>query len=262
MKVVILAGGMGTRLSEETKVLPKPMVEIGGKPMLWHIMNWYSIQGYNDFIVCCGYKGNVIKEYFYNMFHAHRDFTIDFYSHRTEVAYHSLPEKPGWKVTCIDTGEQTMTGGRIVKVLPYLENEPFMLTYGDGVSSVDLQHLRFFHEEHNALVTMTAVHSPARFGVLQFPPSSPGLVSSFREKPVGSDTDWVNGGFFIVERFPTHLIKDNIENMTWEKDVLPELVKTGNLAAYKHEGFWKCMDYYKDKQELEEMYKEKGHIYG
>jgi len=261
LKVVILAGGMGTRLSEETKVLPKPMVEIGGKPMLWHIMNWYAVQGFNDFIICCGYKGHLIKEYFWNAFHSHRDFSLNF-NMRDPVMYISPPSLRDWKVSCVDTGEETMTGGRIINVLPLIGNEPFMLTYGDGVSDISLNQLMLFHEEHKAMVTMTAVRSPARFGVLQFPSDDPAFVSSFREKPVGSDTDWVNGGFFIVEKFPLFLISGKEKDVIWEKDILPKLVQLGKLAAYKHEGFWKCMDYYKDKQELEEMYKEKGHIYG
>jgi len=263
LKVVILAGGMGTRMGEETKVIPKPMVEVGGKPMLWHIMNWYAMQGFNDFIICCGYKGHIIKEYFWNSFHSHRDFAINV-NNKEKIDFYSNPPMGDWKITCIDTGEDTMTGGRILKVLPFIGDNPFMLTYGDGVSNVDIKKLLAFHKEHKAPVTFTAVHSPGRFGVVHFDEEVPGYVGSFREKPVGQETEWVNGGFFVIDEFPFHALDTNKpeKDIIWEKDILPRLAEEGNLTAYKHEGFWKCMDYYKDKLELEELYKEKDHIYG
>jgi glucose-1-phosphate cytidylyltransferase len=257
MKVVILAGGLGTRLSEETKTIPKPMIEIGGKPMLWHIMNWYASFGHKEFIICCGYKGETIKKYFWDMTMYRRDATFDgesamitFLNEKTDLS--------DWKVTCVDTGENTMTGGRIARVAHLLGGEPFMLTYGDGVGNVDLDALLYRHKETKAGITITAVQHPARFGVLDI--DRGGLVSSFAEK-AGAHSYWINGGFSIVsgiQKEQLHLPDSTV----WETDILPDLAKKGHLCAYKHTGFWKCMDTLKDKMEFEEMFQKKGNIYG
>lgn len=256
MKVVILAGGLGTRLSEETKTIPKPMVEIGGKPILWHIMNWYAKFGHREFIICCGYKGDVIKKYFWDMTFTKRDVRFNGPLGQVEFINEQTPLND-WQVTCIDTGENTMTGGRIAKVAPFTRGEPFMLTYGDGVGNVDLNALLKRHEETRASVTVTAVQHPARFGVLDIADNN--RVSSFAEKP-SADAPWINGGFFVVNGLSS---PEEVEDSAiWEVDFLPKLASLGLLAAYKHTGFWKCMDTLKDKQEFEEMYAKEGNIYG
>jgi glucose-1-phosphate cytidylyltransferase len=256
MKVVILAGGLGTRLSEETKTIPKPMIEIGGKPMLWHIMNWYASFGHKEFIICCGYKGESIKKYFWDLTMHRRDAvfngetaTISLLSEKTDLS--------NWKVTCVDTGENTMTGGRIARVSHLLDGEPFMLTYGDGVGNVDLALLERKHKEMRASVTITAVQHPARFGILDINPA--GFINSFAEKS-GEHSYWINGGFSIVDGLVG--TSKYADNTVWEMDVLPFLAEKGKLLAYKHTGFWKCMDTLKDKMEFEEMFQKKGNIYG
>lgn len=242
MKVVILAGGFGTRLSEETDIKPKPMVEIGGKPILWHIVKIYSSYGFNDFIICLGYKGYIIKEFFANYFLHTSDVTIDLKDNKIEV--HSVKAEP-WKVTLVDTGLNTMTGGRIKRIKPFVENQTFMLTYGDGVGNIDIKKLLEFHKSHGKYATLTAVQPSGRFGALHLEGDK---VKEFEEKPKG-DGAWVNGGFFVLEP----QIFDYIEGdeTIWEKEPLENLAKDGQLMAYKHTGFWKPMDTLRDKRELE-----------
>ena len=249
MKVVILAGGYGTRLSEETVNIPKPMVEIGGKPILWHIMKIYSHYGYNDFIICLGYKGYVIKEYFMNYFMHMSDITVDLSNGEIKV-HNSKAEN--WKVTLVDTGLDTMTGGRIKRIKDHLAGERFMLTYGDGVGDVNINSLVEFHESHGKLATMTAVQPSGRFGTLRI--SDDKKVESFVEKPAG-DGAWINGGFFVLEPQVIDYIKD--DSTIWEREPLENLTKESQLFAYKHEGFWKPMDTLRDKIELDRLWSTK-----
>lgn len=246
MKVVILAGGLGTRISEETDVRPKPMVEIGGKPILWHIMKIYSHYGYNDFIVCCGYKGHVIKEYFSNFFLHHADVTFDLKNNKMEIHKSNSED---WKITLIDTGKDTMTGGRIKRIEKYVDNKTFMLTYGDGVSNVNIEELVKAHKSSNKLATVTAVQPSGRFGALGINDNNE--VESFFEKPKG-DGSWINGGFFVCEPDVFKYIKG--DETIWEKDPLENLAKGSHLNSYKHRGFWKPMDTLKDKQDLNEYW--------
>jgi glucose-1-phosphate cytidylyltransferase len=245
MKAVILAGGLGTRISEETAVRPKPMVEIGGKPILWHIMKMYTAHGITEFVVCLGYKGYVIKEYFANYFLHMSDVTIDFAQNRTEV--HQNSAEP-WRVTLVDTGDLTQTGGRLKRVREYVGNEPFCLTYGDGVSDVDITALIAFHREHGRLATLTAVQPPGRFGALDLAADA---VRGFREKPQG-DSSWVNGGFFVLSPEVFDLIPG--DDTIWERQPLEHLAGSGQLSAYRHGGFWQPMDTLRDKNQLEEMW--------
>ena len=249
MKVVILAGGLGTRISEETDTRPKPMVEIGGKPILWHIMKIYSHYGFNEFVVCCGYKGHFIKEYFSNLFLHHSDITFDLANNKMEV-HNSSSEN--WKVTLVDTGKDTMTGGRIKRIEKYVNQETFMLTYGDGVSNVDINELLKTHREHGKKATVTAVQPSGRFGALGI--NTANEVESFFEKPKG-DGSWINGGFFVCE--PDVFKYIDCDSTIWEQSPLENLAKDNQLVAYKHKGFWKPMDTLKDKQDLNE-YWEKG----
>ncbi|MBI2258844.1 MAG: glucose-1-phosphate cytidylyltransferase [Flavobacteriia bacterium] len=246
MKVVLLAGGFGTRLSEETDIRPKPMAEIGGKPILWHIMKIYSHYGFNDFVVLLGYKGYYIKEYFANYFLHRSDITIDLSDNKIEV--HSNFSEP-WKVTLLDTGLHTMTGGRIKQAKKYIGDEPFMLTYGDGVANIDLKALLNFHNSHNKLITMTSVLPEGRFGALEI--DSQNKILQFKEKPKG-DGNWINGGFFVC----SPKVLDYIENneTVFEQEPLENLAKDGELFTYRHEGFWKCMDTLRDKTQLNEMW--------
>ena len=244
MKAVILAGGMGTRISEETHTRPKPMIEIGGKPILWHIMKTYSKHGINDFIVCCGFKGFMIKEYFSNYFLHMSDVTFDMKNNGVEVHHRSAEP---WKVTLVDTGESTMTGGRIKRVAPYVEEE-FCLTYGDGVSDVDITQLIAFHRSQGVECTLTAVQPPGRFGALDL---SGTKVASFLEKPQG-DNSWINGGFFVCSPKVLDLIDD--DSTIWERKPLETLARTGQLSAYLHKGFWQPMDTLRDKLYLEELW--------
>jgi len=245
MKVVILAGGLGTRLSEETELKPKPMVEIGGKPMLWHIMKGYSSRGFNDFVICLGYKGYLIKEYFANYFLHQSDVTIDIKNNKIDV-HHSEAEP--WKITLVDTGVNTMTGGRIKRIEKYV-NGTFMLTYGDGVSDVDPKELLAFHKKNEKYVTVTAIQPLGRFGSLKIDEN--GGVGSFMEKPKG-DGAWINGGFFVLEPEIFKYIKGDAS--IWERAPLEKLAKAGQIAGYKHPGFWKCMDTLRDKTDLEKMW--------
>jgi len=246
MKVVILAGGRGTRISEETEVLPKPMIQIGGKPILWHVMKAYSYFGFNDFIICLGYKGYVIKEYFANYFLHSSDLTLDLSTNNVKV--HGSKAEP-WKVTLIDTGLETMTGGRIKRIEKYVENEPFLLTYGDGIGNVDIHKLIEFHQSKGKLATVTAVQLEGRFGALNIEDGN--KVSSFIEKPRG-DGAWINGGFFVLDPGIFKYIKD--DSMIWEKEPLEKLAKDNQLNAFKHNGFWKCMDTLRDKIELDQLW--------
>lgn len=250
MKAVILAGGFGTRISEESGIRPKPMVEIGGKPILWHIMKIYSFYGLNEFVICCGYKGHMIKEYFSNYFLNKSDVTFDLRDNSMEI--HRQSSEP-WVVTLVDTGENTMTGGRIKKVANHLNEEPFCLTYGDGVSDVNIKELINFHYNQNVLVTLTAVKQPGRFGAFTLKDMDH-KIENFREKPTGDGVEnaWINGGFFIVDPKALHFIAD--ESTVWEKEPLQMLSNNGNLAAYRHKGFWQPMDTLRDKHVLEDLW--------
>ena len=246
MKAVILAGGLGTRLSEETSTLPKPMVEIGGKPILWHIMKIYSHHGINDFVICCGYKGYVIKEYFANYFLHTSDVTFDMQSNIMHV--HEKRAEP-WKVTLVDTGDESMTGGRLKRVTDYVKNEEaFCFTYGDGVGNIDITATIDFHRQHGKWATLTATYLPGRFGSLDIQKKR---VMSFKEKPKG-DGAMINGGFFVLSPQVLNLIKD--DNTTWEQEPLMRLADEGQLMAYEHHGFWQPMDTLRDKIYLEELW--------
>lgn len=245
MKVLLLAGGFGTRLSEETDIRPKPMAEIGGKPILWHIMKGYSHYGFNEFIILLGYKGYYIKEYFANYFLHQSDVSIDLSTNEMEV--HNNTSEP-WKVTLLDTGTDTMTGGRIKRAKDFIGNEPFLLTYGDGVSDIDLKKLLDFHQEHGRYITMTAVQPEGRFGALE---TEGNRVESFMEKPRG-DGNWINGGFFVCQ--PEVLNYIDGDKTVFEQEPLQRLAKEGQLYNYRHHGFWKCMDTLRDKNSLNELW--------
>jgi len=248
MKVVILAGGYGTRLSEETGVKPKPMVEIGDKPILWHIMKIFSVYGINDFIICLGYKGYVIKEYFANYWLHRSDITFDMRNNKTEI--HQNGTEP-WKVTLIDTGDNTMTGGRLKRVRDLIGGETFCLTYGDGVTDVNIQDLIEFHRDQKSLATLTAVQSPGRFGAFRLDQNQH-KISAFKEKPKG-DGAWINGGFFVLEPGAIDYITD--DSTVWEREPLENLAHDGMLSAYRHDGFWQSMDSLRDKMVLEKLWK-------
>lgn len=250
MKVLILAGGLGSRLSEETTLKPKPMVEIGGKPILWHIMKIYSSYGFNEFIILCGYKGYVIKEYFVNYYNHMSDMTIDLSSN--SITHHKNHAEK-WKITLVDTGLETMTGSRIKKVKEYIGNESFMLTYGDGVGDININSLVEFHKKHGKSITMTAVQPEGRFGSLLIDENNE--VKSFQEKPKG-DNNWINAGFFVCEPSVFDHIADG-NQIIFEREPLELLTEKGELFVYKHCGFWKPMDTLRDKIRLEEMI-EKG----
>jgi glucose-1-phosphate cytidylyltransferase len=247
MKAVILAGGLGTRLSEETAIKPKPMVEIGGKPILWHIMKIYSHHGITDFIVCCGYKGYVIKEYFANYFLHMSDVTFDMRFNQMNV--HAGKAEP-WRVTLVDTGDTTMTGGRLKRVREHIGNEDFCFTYGDGVSNVDISALVEFHKQQNTLATLTAVQPPGRFGAIALAKEQT-KITHFQEKPEG-DGAWINGGFFVLNPQVIDFIEN--DSISWEKEPLQKLAHKEELAAYKHNGFWQPMDTLRDKQYLERLW--------
>jgi len=245
MKAVILAGGLGTRISEETHLKPKPLIEIGGMPLLWHIMKIYSAHGINDFVICCGYKGYMIKEYFANYFLHMSDVTFDIKNNTMDV--HKKSAEP-WKVTLVDTGLETMTGGRLKKVEKYLDNDLFAFTYGDGISNVDISQLIDFHKSKKTLATLTAVQPPGRFGLLNLQDN--GTVN-FKEKPLG-DGGWINGGFFILEPEVLDYIKN--DKTSWEKEPLENIVKTNQLSVFKHTGFWHAVDTLRDKNYLDKLW--------
>lgn len=248
MKAVILAGGLGTRLAEETVVRPKPMVEIGGRPILWHIMKIFSRHGINDFVVCCGYKGHVIKEFFSNYMLHSSDVTFDIKANEMQV--HQNGAEP-WRVTLAETGQDTMTGGRLKRVADYIGNETFCFTYGDGVADVDIGRLVRFHWDHGKLATLTATQPPGRFGAFRLS-ANDARITSFHEKPDG-DGAWVNGGFFVLEP----RVLDYIEGdaTVWEAEPLERLAQDGDLCAYRHHGFWQPMDTLRDKQYLEDLWR-------
>lgn len=247
MKLVILAGGLGTRISEESHLRPKPMIEIGGKPILWHIMKIYSSYGINNFVICCGYKGYQIKEYFLNYSMHMSDMTIDL--ERDDLTIHNRKVEP-WKITFVDTGESTMTGGRLKRVAPYLEeDDKFCMTYGDGVGDVNVKQLLAFHDAHGKLATLTAVKPPARFGAIQI--GTKEKILSFKEKPDGDD-DFINGGFFVLSRKVIDYIND--DQTTWEHEPLELLASKQQLKAFKHFGFWQPMDTLRDKKHLEKLW--------
>ena len=248
MKVVILAGGFGTRISEESVLRPKPMVEIGEKPILWHIMKNYSAYGFNDFIICCGYKGYFIKEYFADYYLHNCDITFDFTDGNNTMQVHSNATEP-WRVTLVDTGLNTMTGGRIKRIQPYIGGEPFMLTYGDGVSDVDIPKLVAYHKAHGKLATITTVNPGQRFGIMDV--EEGGLIRAFREKS-DSDGSLVNGGFFVLQ--PQVFDYIDGDGITFEKEPLERLAAEGQLMAWRHTGFWKCMDTQNDKNLLETIW--------
>ncbi len=248
MKVVIFAGGLGTRFMEETESRPKPMVEIGGKPILWHILKIYEHNGFNDFIICLGYKASSIKEYFYNYYLHNSDVTIELDSNNIKVHY---SDTESFKVTLIDTGINTNTAGRLKQIRKYVEGETFMLTYGDGLSDVNLNDLLHFHRKHGRLVTLTSVQTPGRYGNLEI--NDIGEVSQFKEKPMG-DGMWINGGFFVLEPGIFNYLDFDVSEIQWEKEPLAAIARDNELAAYKHYGFWKCMDALRDRIELEEMW--------
>lgn len=246
MQLVILAGGYGTRISEESLLKPKPMIEIGGKPILWHILKIYSHYKINKFIICCGYKGYLIKEYFYNYFLHNSDFKINLKTNKMEIKEENSED---WEITLVDTGLDTLTGGRIKKIEKYLKEETFCLTYGDGLSNINIKKLIEFHKSHNNDATITAVQPPGRFGSLKFGSST--NIIGFQEKPIG-DGGWVNGGFFVLNKSVIELIKD--DKTIWEREPLNALANKGNLEAYKHYGFWYPMDTIRDKNYLEELW--------
>jgi len=245
MKVVILAGGLGTRLSEETSIKPKPMVEIGGKPILWHIMKIYAAHGLNDFIICLGYKGYMIKEYFANYYLHTSDVTIDLTNNQMDI--HQNMAEP-WKITLVDTGDETMTGGRIKRVAHHLGDEDFCLTYGDGLSNINITQLIEFHRREKKLATVTATQMPGRFGALSLQDN---LVTNFQEKPLG-DGAWINGGFFVLSPQVINYIEN--DTICWEREPVERLTSEGNMSAFLHEGFWQPMDTLHQKHQLEALW--------
>ncbi len=247
MKAVILAGGFGSRISEESHLKPKPMIEIGEKPIIWHIMKIYSHHGFNDFIICLGYKGYYIKEYFAHYFLHESDVTFDFRDSSRQII-HSHTAEP-WRVTLVNTGLDTMTGGRIKRIQPYVDNSTFMLTYGDGVSDVNIRELVKFHKLHGKMATVTAAQPTGRFGALDVADTD--IVKGFQEKPAG-DGSWVNAGFFVLEPQIFNYIEN--DHTLWEKDPMENISKDGQMVAYKHKGFWQAMDTLRDKNNLEDLW--------
>ncbi len=246
MKVLLLAGGLGTRISEETGIKPKPMVEIGGKPILWHIMKMYAAHGFNEFVVLLGYKGYYIKEYFMNYFLHQNDLTIDLKNNKVEY-FNNITED--WKITLIDTGEQSMTGGRIKRAKQLIGNETFLLTYGDGVADIDIKNTFEFHKSHGKMLTVTAVKPEARYGLLEFGEGT--SVNGFLEKPIG-EGGWINGGFFVCEPKVIDYINDDMT--IWEREPMETIANMRQMNAYRHDGFWQCMDTLRDKTKLQELW--------
>jgi glucose-1-phosphate cytidylyltransferase len=251
MKVVLFAGGRGTRISEESQLRPKPMIEIGGKPILWHIMKTYAHYGHTEFIICLGYKGWQIKEYFANYFLHNADMTVDLQNNT--IDYHTNNSEP-FKVTLIDTGLDTMTAGRLKRILPYTNNEPFLLTYGDGLIDADINEIINFHKATGKICTMTSIQAGSRFGVIKM--NDAGIIESFEEKPKDSGS-WINAGYFVVEPEIKNYLEGDMDDIMWEAEPMANLAKDSQIAAFKHNGFWKCMDTLREKEELESMW-EKG----
>ena len=251
MKVVIFAGGLGTRISEETDTRPKPMVEIGGRPILWHIMKMYSSFGFNEFIICLGYKGYLIKEYFMHYYLHNSDLTIELKSNKVDV--HST-DAESFKVTLVETGLSTKTAGRLKRVQKFIGNEDFMLTYGDGVANIDLEKLLAFHKSHGKIATVTAVQPEGRFGSMEI--LKDGTVDHFKEKPKG-DNKWINGGFFVLKPDVFNYLQKDADDIMWEDDPMQQLANDQQLMAYQHHDFWKCMDALRDKIELESLWQTK-----
>lgn len=249
MKVVIFAGGLGTRLMEETEARPKPMIEIGGKPILWHIMKIYSHYGFNDFIICLGYKGYAIKEYFMHYYLHNSDLTVELENNKVDIHFSNTES---FKVTLIDTGIETKTAGRLQRIQKYIGNEDFMLSYGDGVADIDIKALIAFHKNHGKTATVTAIQPEARFGGMEL--SDNGQVNSFKEKPKG-DGKWINAGFFVLKPEVFDFLPNDSDNIMWEDFPLESLTNKSQLMAYRHTGFWKCMDAMRDKIELEQLWK-------
>ena len=248
MKVVLLAGGLGTRISEETTIKPKPMIEIGGKPIIWHIMKIYAKYGFNEFVVCLGYKGHLIKEYFINYFLYNSDITVELEKNVVDVHF---TNSESFKVTLVDTGLDTNTASRIKRIQKHVQDETFMLTYGDGVADIDINELLKFHKASNKLATLTSIQLPGRFGNIET--TDNGIVTKFQEKPEG-DGVWINGGFFVLEPGIFKYLDGNMDAIQWEKKPLIDIANDGQLSAYRHKGFWKCMDAMRDKIELEELW--------
>ncbi len=248
MKVVLFAGGKGTRISEESHLRPKPMIEIGGKPILWHIMKTYSHYGINEFVICLGYKGTYIKDYFINYFMYNADCTIDLSNNNVEV-HNGKAEN--FIITLVDTGLETLTAGRLKRVRKYVENEDFMLTYGDGVADINVAELLKFHKENNKICTMTAIQQRSRFGVINMGENN--VINGFTEKPQ-DDGQWINGGFFVLKPEIFKYLDENSDQMMWEEKPLGSLANDREIVAYRHQGFWKCMDTLRDKNDLEEMW--------
>lgn len=248
MKVVIFAGGIGTRISEESHLRPKPMIEVGEKPLLWHIMKIFAAQGFNDFIICLGYKGYMIKEYFYNYYLYNSDITIELKDNQVQVLNSNSED---FKVTLVDTGLNTKTAGRLQKIKHHIHDEEFMLTYGDGVADININKLLTFHKSHGKAATVTAVQPVGRFGVMHV--ADDGLVQVFKEKK-SEDEGWINGGFFVLNKSVFDFIPPNADDMMWEDLPIQSLAAAEQIVAYQHNGFWKCMDALRDKIELEEMW--------
>jgi len=248
LKVVLFAGGRGTRISEESTLRPKPMIEIGGKPLLWHIMKIYAAYGHTEFIVCLGYRGWMIKEYFSNYYLHNADITVDLKDNTVKV--HKTAAEP-FTITLVETGLDTMTAGRLKRVLPYTNGEPFMLTYGDGVSNVDLDALLEHHRRSGKICTMTAIQATSRFGVIKM--EDDGAIHSFEEKPADSGT-WINGGFFVLQPEVAQYLHDDADEVMWERQPMDDLARDGQISAYRHHDFWKCMDTLRDKEELEQLW--------
>jgi glucose-1-phosphate cytidylyltransferase len=249
MKVVIFAGGMGTRISEESHLRPKPMIEIGGKPLLWHIMKIYEANGFTDFIICMGYRGYIIKEYFINYFYHNSDLTVELRKNKIEV--HNNNDIESFKVTLVETGYSTGTAGRLQQIQKYIGNEDFMLTYGDGVADININDLVAYHHSHKKLATMTAIIPEGRFGTMDIDDNN--IVKDFKEKPK-DDKHWINGGFFVLKPQVFDYLRGDMAEIMWEQEPMQALTKNGQLVTYKHTGFWKCMDALRDKTELEEMW--------
>jgi len=248
MKVVIFAGGIGSRISEESHLKPKPMIEIGGKPILWHIMKIYASQGFSDFVICLGYKGYMIKEYFLNYYLHNSDITVDLKSNDVQI-HDTFSEH--FNVTLVDTGLNTRTAGRLKRVQKYVGDQPFMLTYGDGLADIDLNNLIRFHRGHGRTATVTAIQPEGKFGGLEF--DEKGAVQHFKEKPAG-DGHWINGGFFVLEPSVFTFLDEKADAQMWEDDPMEKLTNAGQLMAYRHPGFWRCMDALRDKVVLEELW--------